>query len=311
MLVKNKRVLVTGGTGFLGSHIVDVLKDRGAKVEYFGKKTCDLTNQELCNNIISYVKPDYVINCAAKQGGIAYNREHPIEILEENARIGLNVIRACSENKVGKLVNVLASCSYPDKEILYEDEYFDGPPHESVFFHGMAKRLIFSLGKAYNKELGHNFVSVCLTNLYGPRANFKPESSKVVEATIRKVVDAKERNLPFIECWGTGKATREFMYAPDAAEAVVQALECYNDPSKPLNIGSNDEVSIKELVMLTCNAVGYKGEVRWLAEKGDGQLRKLLDTSTMRQILNVTPTHLYVGLKETIIWYKQNARTIK
>lgn len=309
--LKNKKVLITGGHGFLGSHIVPILDKRNAIVDVLGRtKYGDLRDPSIVNALISSLEPDYVINCAAKQGGIKYNKEHPVEILSDNVKIGVNVVEACSKYKVKKLINILASCSYPNKEVLYEDEYFDGPPHDSVFFHGMAKRLIFSLGKAYNVERGDNFVSVCLTNLFGPRANFHPEHSKVVESTIRKFVEAKEKNLPQVEFWGDGSEIREFMYVKDCAEAVVQALERYEDPSKPLNIGSGEETTIKELVMLVASAVGYEGEIFWNIEKGGGQRRKLLDTTTMKSILDVEMTPLYVGLLESINWYKNEKHRI-
>jgi GDP-L-fucose synthase len=305
--LQNAKVLVTGGKGFLGSHVAEILCKRGANVDCV--INTDLRQSSICDILIKEIQPDYVINCAARQGGIKYNKEHPVEILSENVKIGLNVIEACARYKVKKLVNILASCSYPNKEVLHEDEYFDGPPHDSVFFHGMAKRLIFSLGKAYNVERGDNFVSVCLTNLYGPRANFHPDHSKVTESVIKKIVEAKEKNLPQVEFWGDGSEIREFMFVKDAAEAVVQSLERYDDASKPLNIGSGEETTIKELVMLVANAVGYEGEIFWNIEKGGGQRRKLLDSSRMRGILDVTNTHLYSGLKETIEWYYGQYRT--
>lgn len=304
--LKKRNIMVLGGHGFLGSHIVNSLLKRVASVSTPPREQFNLKNEDQCKDLFETYRPDYVINCAAKQGGIKYNQEHPIEILRDNVQIGVNVVEACSKYKVKKLVNILASCSYPNKEILYEDEYLDGPPHESVFYHGMAKRTIFSLGKAYNKERGDNFVSVCLTNLFGPRANFDPKSSKVTEATIRKIVEAKEQNLPRVEFFGDGSEIREFMYVKDAAEAVVQALEKYEDASKPLNIGTGEETTIKELVMLVANAVGYEGEIFWNIEKSGGQRRKLLCSSTMKSILSVETTNLFDGLSETIEWYIKN-----
>jgi GDP-L-fucose synthase len=282
--LKDKKVLVTGATGFLGSHICDNLIDKKINTVLLNRRVADLRNKAECYRIFSEFKPDCVINCSAIQGGIKFNKENPVKILKDNVEIGVNVIEVCNTLKVEKLVNILASCSYPNKEVLYEDEYFDGPPHESVFYHGMAKRLIFSLGKAYNVERGHNFVSVCLTNLFGPGANFHPEHSKVTESTIRKIVEAKEKNLPRVEFWGDGSEIREFMFVKDAAEAVVQSLERYDDASKPLNIGTGEETTIKELVLLVANAVGYEGEIFWDIEKGGGQKRKLLDTTRMRSI---------------------------
>lgn len=301
------KYLVLGGTGFLGSHIVDHLNQLGHDVQYCGTQCVDLTDrEEALEFIVHFARYRCVINCAAVQGGIGFNREHPVEILDKNVRIGSNVMAAAHEAQSPKVINILASCSYPDgKDLLREEEYLSGRPHESVAYHGMAKRAIYELGKAYHKQHGMNVVSLCLTNLYGPRANFHPEHSKVVEATIRKLVTAQKENLPEVEFWGTGAPLREFLFVKDAANLVVQSANKYSGNDLLLNIGSGEEITIYDLVMTVKKLVGYEGKIKWLTEKGDGQMRKLLDSYRMKKLLDVKLTSLEDGLQETIEWYNE------
>lgn len=297
-----KSVLILGDTGFLGSHIVDQLLPLYPDLSV-SKPRLDLSIFEQTKLALSS-RPDIVINCAAKQGGIEYNRNNPVEILEENIKIGFNVIKAASELGIKKLVNISASCSYPDgPDILKEEEYFNGRPHESVAYHGMAKRAIYELGRAYNKERGLNVITFCLTNLFGPHANFDPKSSKVVEATIKKIVDAKRNNLPSVSFFGNGIELREFLFVEDAAKLIIEGTEKYNDP-QILNIGSGLEISIKELVTLVAEIVDYQGTIEWSGGPS-GQLRKLLDSSKMRTILTTPITPLRSALETTVSWYQR------
>jgi len=308
-MLKDKRILVLGSTGFVGYHVLDELLNlrvSTSNLNASGSKDHDLTVSVATNNLFRICRPDIIINCAAVQGGIGFNKAHPVEILEQNLLIGRNVLHYANLYNVEKVVNLSASCSYPDGlDVLKEEDYFNGRSHETVAYHGIAKKAIYELGRAYNKQYGMNVINLCLTNLYGPRGHFNEEKSKVVEATIMKVVDAKRKNLPYIEMWGTGKPLREFLYVKDAANLIVQAMEKYDSP-EIMNIGSGEETSVHELVSLVCNAVGYDGEVRWLTEKGDGQMKKLLDSSKMRTVLDVKLTNLYHGLRDTIKWYEEN-----
>ena len=199
----------------------------------------------------------------------------------------------------------MTSCAYPDTgmEVLKEEDFWNGLPNETIRAHGIAKRILQAASEAYNKQYELNSVSVCVTNLYGPNDTFNLVRTKVVGALIRKFVEAKTEEEEQVECWGTGDPMREFMYVDDAAEAIIQALQKYEDHSQPLNIGTGKDISIKELVEYITKSIGYQGDVSWNTDKPDGQLKKLLDTTRMQEYIDITPIDIEDGIKETVEWY--------
>lgn len=309
--LQGKTVLVTGGTGFLGKHVLKRLEERGALTCYFSRQECDLTKLSDVRLPFLVSKPDYVIHCAGFNGGIVYNRKYPYEIFYKNAQMGLNIIETCKEFKVKKVISVMTSCSYPDTdaEILKEEEFYNGRPNPSIECHGLAKRVLEAASRFANQQYSFPAYSVAITNLYGPGDTFDLERTKVVGALIHRFVTAKQENIDRVVCLGTGNPRREFMFVRDAAEALVRSLELYEDASIPLNIGVGSDTSIASLALLIKNIVGYEGDVIWDTSAGDGQMKKLLDTTRMRSILNYEPeTPLDVGLEETIRWYINNQK---
>ena len=303
---KMSKLLITGGNGFLGKHVRSVVYQDWEILTPKHEDT-DFCSYAETYDYFEINKPDYVIHCAGYNGGIEFNRLYPADIVDANTRMALNVYDCARVYNVKKMVSVITSCAYPDGgDVLKEDTLWDGLPNESIRGHGIAKRMLQVLAEQYNKQYGCNFVCSCITNLYGSGDTFHPTRTKVVGAIIRKVVEAHQQNKPYIECWGTGKPLREFMFVRDAAKALIQMLDSYNDCTKPLNIGTGIETSIKDLVDTVVQLVGYEGEVRWLKDRGDGQMRKLLDSSTMRNLLNIYVTPLEDGLKQTIDWYIDN-----
>lgn len=296
--------LITGGYGFLGSHIYDLLD--GQKVFRFPRYEYDLESYEQTRGMIQHVKREFsgpivVINCSAIQGGIGFNKTNPVDLLERNIQININLMRASKALGVSKVIHIASSCAYPDlSEPIQENQLFDGPANESIKFHAEAKRVMQLLCEAYSKQYSFSSVCLCLTNLYGPRANFDEHSSKVVEAAIRKIVDAKVNNKPNVEFYGSGKPLRQLMYVKDAAQAVINHIN-YDDSSQPRNIGCPDEISIEQLIETIVYLVEYDGEIMWDG-RPDGQMRKFLNIDNMYP-LEYTP--LVTGLKETIEWYCQ------
>lgn len=307
-------VIVTGSSGFLGSHVVDVLKNEGVNVKTMWHSQCDLTNPSAVycyfleySQSLNFKEPIYVIHCAGYNGGIEFNRQHPIEILQNNVFMGLNLLKYCADFGVKKVISVISSCAYPDsKKILSEDMFESGPCNPSIEYHGYAKRMLLTASKAYYQQRKLNAVTACITNLYGPRDTFDLQRTKVVGALIRKFVDAKNHDLPQVVCWGSGKPLREFMYVKDAAELLVKALKVYEGHSMPINIGVGKDISIKKLSTTIAKLVGYKGEIVWDVSKGDGQMKKLLSDKRTKEILGEKEfTSLEEGLKETIKYYQE------
>ncbi len=315
--LKGKRVMVTGSEGFLGTAVTEVLWNRGASIHmcehrsnrYIGDYSIDLLERDSIDSFLYRLKPEYVIHCAGYNGGIEFNRLYPADILFQNTTMGLNLFDACVNTSVRKIVAVMTSCAYPDKgwEVLKEKDYWEGQPNPTVRAHGIAKRNLQAAAEAYDKQYKLNGVCACITNLYGPDDTFSFERTKVVGALIRRIVEAKANGDSSITCWGTGNPKREFMYVYDAAEALIRTLECYNDSTTPLNIGTGKEITIRELTEIIRDAVGYEGEIIWDIEKGDGQMRKLLDSVTMRNILDYNPpTDVETGINHTVKWYINN-----
>lgn len=305
----NKRVVVTGGVGFLGSFITDGLKKRGCKNILIPKiEDYDLVRIEDINRMYEDMKPDIVIHLAAVVGGIGANRAHPGEFFYKNLMMGVQLIEQARLRSIEKLVAIGTVCAYPKFTPVpfKEENLWDGYPEETNAPYGLAKKMLLVQSQSYRAEYGFNSIFLLPVNLYGPGDNFNPESSHVIPALIKKCVDAIDNKLDYIECWGTGSASREFIYASDAAEGILLAAEYYNK-SEPVNIGAGFEISIKELVQKIALLTGFKGEIRWDSSKPDGQPRRKLDVSKAKKYFGFeAKTTFDKGLKATIDWYRKH-----
>ena len=305
--IKNKKILVTGGTGFLGSAICKNIEDKGGIAIPLKSEEVNLLNLESIIQFMAASKPDYCIHAAGYNGGIEFNRMYPADILHSNTIMGLNLHYACQYMNVKKVLSIMTSCAYPDTgmEFLKEETFWEGLPNKTIRAHGIAKRTLQTAAESYNEQYELNAVTVCVTNLYGPKDTFNLVRTKVVGALIRKFVEAVNENSS-VDCWGTGAPMREFMYVDDAAEAIVQALQKYEDPSQPLNIGTGKDISIKQLVEYIVEATGFSGEVNWDTDKPDGQMKKLLDNTRMSSYIKISPIEVKEGIKKTVKWYRGN-----
>jgi GDP-L-fucose synthase len=297
-------VVVTGGTGFLGRHVCNELAQAGAKAKPVGRAQYDLRQRAKIDRLLADVRPDAVIHLAAVVGGIGANRMHPGQFLYENAIMGLEVLEACRVAGVAKTVVAGTVCAYPKHTPVpfREEHLWDGYPEETNAPYGLAKKLLLAQAQAYRTEYGMNAVYLLPVNLYGPGDNFDLESSHVIPAMIRKFAEARTDGNDHVELWGDGSPTREFLYVQDAARAFRLGLECYDGP-EPINVGSGQEISIKELADLIAEAVGYQGEVLWNPKKPNGQPRRCLDTSRARELLGFeAEVGLHQGIATTVDW---------
>ena len=306
MQLKNKKILVTGGKGFLGSYVVRELLKRGLSSDQIfvsSSKTADLRKWDACNRIVK--KMDIVIHAAGKIGGIGLNKEKPGELFYDNIIMGAQLMEAARRAGVKKFVSIGTVCAYPNITHIpfREDNLWNGYPEETNAPYGLAKKMLLVQGQAYKKQYDFDSIFLLPVNLYGPGDNFDPERSHVMPAMIKRVFDAKQKKKKFIEVWGTGRATREFLYIEDAARAVVLATEKYESPD-PVNIGSGMEISIKNLTKLICKILAYKGEIRWDTAKPDGQPRRCLDISKAKKEFGFeAKIEFNEGVKKTIDWY--------
>jgi GDP-L-fucose synthase len=307
--LSSKRILVTGGHGFLGSHVLEELKSRGcSNVAAPRSKEYDLREPAQVVACIRALKPEFVIHLAAVVGGIGANRKHPGKFYYDNAAMGLHLIEECRIAGVEKMTLAGTICAYPKHTPVpfSEQELWNGYPEETNAPYGLAKKMLLVQSQAYRQEYNFNSIFLLPVNLYGPRDNFDPESSHVIPALIRKAVEARDRGDKRMVCWGSGKATREFLYVADCARAIVKATEGY-DGTEPVNIGSGSEISIKELAETVCRLVGFRGSLEWDATKPDGQPRRCLDTARAKQLFGFeASTPFEKGLAETIRWYEAN-----
>lgn len=302
---KGKQILVTGGSGFLGSHLVPKLIKAGAQVTVPRAKTYDLRNGRVCAGVVK--NQDVVIHLAAKVGGIGFNMKYPGEMFYDNVMMSTQLLEKARIAKVQKFVSVGTVCSYPKFTPVpfREEDLWNGYPEETNAPYGLAKKMLLVQGSAYRKQYGFNSIFLIPVNLYGPGDKFDLENSHVIPALIRKFVEAKKANTANVSVWGTGKATREFLYVEDAARAIIMATEKYNE-AEPVNLGSHLEISIKELANLIKKLVGYKGKIQWDSAKPDGQPRRKLDTSRARKKFGFrATTDFRTGLLKTIAWYKK------
>lgn len=303
----DKKVVVTGGAGFLGSHVVSELKRRGAKdIVIPLAKDFDLRTKEACAKVVEGA--DIVIHLAANVGGIGYNREFPGTLFYDNLLMGVHMMEESRKARVAKFVAVGTICAYPKFAPVpfKEDDLWNGYPEETNAPYGLAKKMMLVQSTAYRSEYGFNSIFLLPVNLYGPGDNFSEKSSHVIPALIKKFVEAKAQGAPSVTVWGTGTATREFCYVGDTARGIVLAAEKYNK-SDPVNLGAGFEISIKDLVEKIRSIVDYSGEVIWDTTKPDGQPRRMLDTTRAKEEFNYTAeVDFAAGLKETIAWYKAN-----
>tara|TARA_R110002110_G_scaffold37253_5_gene123256 strand:- start:15684 stop:16637 length:954 start_codon:yes stop_codon:yes gene_type:complete len=306
--IKGSKILVTGGEGFLGTALCEKIVEHEATPIVLKHKEANLHDLQAVIHFLTATKPDFCIHAAGYNGGIEFNRMYPADILYSNTVMGLNLHHACEYVGVKKILSIMTSCAYPDTgmDLLKEETFWDGLPNKTIRAHGIAKRTLQVAAEAYNDQYELNAVTACVTNLYGPNDTFNLIRTKVVGALIRKFVEAKIEEEETVECWGTGDPMREFMYVSDAADAILQALQNYDDHSQPLNIGTGKDISIKELVEYIIKAVNYEGEVLWNTEKPDGQMKKLLDTTRMKEYINISPVEVEEGIKQTVEWYSIN-----
>lgn len=314
---ENKKVLITGGYGFVGRYIVQKLYERGLNKDQlvlFHKSEFDLRREEDVKRLFAVNKDiNIVIHLAGDVGGIGYNRKFPGSVFYNNIMMNTLAMEYSRLNGVKKFVGIGSVCSYPKFVCVpfKEKELWNGYPEETNASYGLAKRMILVQGQAYRQQFRLNVVHLLMVNLYGPRDNFDLENSHVISGLIRKFVDAKRENRREVVVWGTGKASREFLYVEDAAEAIVLATEKYDKPY-PVNIGAGFEITIKGLVELIVELTGFVGKVVWDSSKPDGQPRRCLDTSKAEKEFGFkAKTPFQEGLRKTIDWYAKNFKSRK
>ena len=306
MDLRKKKILVTGGAGFLGQHVVARLRQHGCSRIFVPRSAqFDLTREADIERLLKQERPEVVVHLAARVGGIGANRDNPGTFLYQNLIMGTQLIEAARQFGVEKFVAAGTICSYPKYTPVpfREDALWDGYPEETNAPYGLAKKLLIVQLQAYRQQFGFSGVNLLVVNLYGPGDNFDLHSSHVIPALIRKCLEAKARGDRILPVWGTGKPTREFIYVEDAARAIVLATEKL-ETSEPVNIGTGQEITIAELVHLITRKIGFQGEVVFQSDKPDGQPRRCLDVRRARELLDFeASTSLSEGLDKTIAWY--------
>ncbi|NEQ68658.1 MAG: GDP-L-fucose synthase [Symploca sp. SIO2D2] len=307
--LSKKRILVTGGSGFLGRQVVTQLQQAGAdqqKITIPRSQDYDLRSLEGCQRVVE--EQDVVIHLAAHVGGIGLNREKPAELFYDNLMMGTQLIHTAYQAGIEKFVCVGTICAYPKFTPVpfKEDALWDGYPEETNAPYGVAKKALLVQLQAYRQQYGFNGIYLLPVNLYGPEDNFDPNSSHVVPALIRKVYQAQQKGEKTLPVWGDGSPTREFFYSTDAARGIVMATQDYNEP-EPVNLGTGSEISIRDLVQLICELMSFEGEIVWETDKPNGQPRRRLDTQRAKEAFGFTAQMDFKqGLKNTIEWYRQH-----
>jgi GDP-L-fucose synthase len=308
--LRGKRILVTGGAGFLGSAVVETLRARGCtQIVVPRSREFDLTDAGAIDALLSAERPELLVHLAAVVGGIGANRENPGRFFYENAIMGIQLIEYARRYAVEKTIVAGTVCAYPKFAPVpfKEESLWDGYPEETNAPYGIAKKALLVQCQAYREQYGMNAIYLLPVNLYGPRDNFDPRSSHVIPALIRKALEARDQGSEEFVVWGDGSATREFLYVDDAAEAIVAAMERY-DGAAPVNLGSGEEIPIRELVVLIAELCGFRGRVVWDTTKPNGQPRRKLDTARAERELGWRAgTTLRDGLRKTIEWYESSA----
>jgi GDP-L-fucose synthase len=308
--LQDKNILVTGGNGFLGKQVVNQLCQAGASIDRIStprSRELDLCKWENCQQAVK--QQDLVVHLAAHVGGIGLNREKPAELFYDNLMMGTQLIHAAYQEGVSKFVCVGTICAYPKFTPVpfKEDDLWNGYPEETNAPYGIAKKALLVQLEAYRQQYGFNGIYLLPVNLYGPEDNFDHRSSHVIPALIRKVYEAQERGDRELLAWGDGSPTREFLYSTDAARGIVMATQSY-DEAAPVNLGTNQEVKIKDLVETICELMGFEGEIVWQTDQPNGQPRRCLDTQRAKEKFGfVAETEFRQGLKNTIEWYRQHA----
>lgn len=304
---KGRRVLLTGGAGFLGSHVAERLAALGAGAVIIPRRVdFDLTEQSHVRRLYREARPDIVIHLAAEVGGIGANRENPGRFFYANAMMGILLIEEARRQGVGKFVQAGTICAYPKHTPVpfREAELWNGYPEETNAPYGIAKKALLVQIQAYREQYGFSGIYLLPVNLYGPRDNFDPASSHVIPALIRKMIDARDRGAPSVEIWGTGRASREFLHVDDCARGILLAAEHY-DSGEPVNLGTGREISIADLTHLVRELVGFEGELVFDPSKPDGQPRRCLDTTrAAREFGFFAEVDFREGLRQTIEWYR-------
>ncbi len=304
---QERKLLVTGGAGFLGTHLVRKLQEKGyVNIVLPLEEKCDLRKEENIIELLQKEQPDYIIHLAAIVGGIGANQKRPGTFFYDNIIMGVQLMEQARIYGVKKFITVGTICAYPKYTPVpfKEEDLWGGYPEETNAPYGLAKKMLLVQGQAYREQYKFNAVYPLLVNLYGPGDNFDPQSSHVIPALIKKCSDAIDAGDDHITIWGTGRASREFIYVEDAAEALILVLECYNNPD-PVNIGTGKEITIKDLVDKIARHCGFEGEIRWDSTKPDGQPRRCLDTAKAREEFGfVARTDFDEGLKKTIEYYR-------
>lgn len=298
------KILLVGSGGFLGNHVKTILNNEYDTFEITGKKQIDITKYDKLDKYLSKLKPDIIINCAAFVGGISYGYKYPARMLYENSTMAINLYRASQKNKVKKLINPISNCAYPRNLTTYKEEnFFDGPPDDSVYNYGIAKRLFVQLGKSFYQEKNFSSVNVVVSNMYGPNDHFDIERSHALGAIIKKVHDAKINNYKEVELWGTGKPIREWLYVDDGAKALIKSINLESGHHF-FNVGVEKGISILELAEIIKDKIGWDGKFVLDTSKPDGVLEKKVDGTRGEEKLNWKPeTSLIDGIQTTVNWY--------
>ncbi|MBD2132862.1 GDP-L-fucose synthase [Sphaerospermopsis sp. FACHB-1094] len=308
--LNNKRILVTGGSGFLGRQVINQLCQAGAdreKITVPRSRDCDLRVWENCQRAVE--QQDIVIHLAAHVGGIGLNREKPAELFYDNLIMGTQLIHAAYQAGLEKFVCVGTICAYPKFTPVpfKEEDLWNGYPEETNAPYGVAKKALLVQLQSYRQQYGFNGIYLLPVNLYGPEDNFDPRSSHVIPALIRKVHEAQTKGEKQLPVWGDGSPTREFLYSTDAARGIVMGTQFYNE-SDPINLGTGYEISIRDLINLICELMEYEGEIVWETDKPNGQPRRCLDTEKAKEAFGFTAQFSFEeGLKNTIEWWRKNA----
>jgi GDP-L-fucose synthase len=309
MRSRNKKILVTGGSGFLGSVVLEKLRARGCQNLIAPRsREVDLREKSQVLSLFERERPEWVLHLAARVGGIGINQKNPGSFFYDNAVMGIQLMEVARQCGVEKFVAVGTICAYPKFTPVPfgEADLWNGYPEETNAPYGLAKKMLLVQGQAYRAQYGFNAIHLLPVNLYGPGDNFDPESSHVIPALIKKCVEARDQGRDFIELWGDGTATREFLYVDDAAEGILLATERY-DGGEPVNVGSGEEISIRDLAAAIAQVTGFRGEIKWDRSKPNGQPRRCLDVSRAKSLFGFQATHsLRQGLEKTIAWYLED-----